>query len=233
MQLSEAVRLGSLLVPDPRSGDIARCAITMALYANGMVPKPEDALYPHQEVCESSEDVDDLTALPVRPDEAVSENWLHALRCHETLSQIYSWLDKSFPCPWCGKEVRGTEVVYHPFDDHVMTPGIGTVQISMDELCSWIAGIEPPLECYGVTLNLGLGVRFASEHEKDAVICAAAEAKLSANAYIAAAVRLALKNHLPVGDFQLGDPVIGPNVHVNYTPCAPTLESVFPLRYAP
>lgn len=35
MHLSAAIRLGSLLVPDPTACDVERCAITMALKAIG------------------------------------------------------------------------------------------------------------------------------------------------------------------------------------------------------
>ena len=220
MQLSEALRLGSLLIANPRAGDIDRCGIAMALHAHGAVPDPTDALYPHNTEGSDNDCLDEETGsdstLPVRPTEATSENWLHALRCHETLTQIYSWLDKSFPCPWCGEELLGTRLVYHPFDRHVMASGTGAVQISIEELSSWIASIEPPPECYGITLNLGLGVHFASEKEKNSVIRAAAASRMSASGYIAAAVRLVLENDLSIQDYELADPVIGGGQNVSY-----------------
>jgi hypothetical protein len=204
-------------MPDPRAGDIDHCAITMALNAHGAVPDPRDALYPHKNA-ECSGDEGDAegeggSAMPVRPEETVSANWFQALRSHEALAQIYSWIDKGFPCRWCGKELRGTAIVYHPFDEHVMRGGV-----TIDELCSWIASIEPAAECYGVTLDIGLGVRFASEWEKKSVLQAAAEAGLSANAYVAAAVRLVLESQMPVNGFERADPLIGRQQDVNYAP---------------
>jgi hypothetical protein len=38
MKLSEAIRLGSLMVAEPRAEDTSRCAIGMALLSQGIVP---------------------------------------------------------------------------------------------------------------------------------------------------------------------------------------------------
>ncbi len=217
LQLSAAVRLGSLLIPSPRARDIDNCAITMALHAHGAVPDPLDAFCPYAgSDCSGAEEESEEGGgyvLPVRPGEAVSENWLQALRCHETLAQMYIWLDKLFPCPWCERQLQGTEVVYHPFDEHVMSGAA-----SMDGFCSWIASIEPPEESYGVTLDIGLGVHFASQAEKNTVLAAAKRGSLSANAYIAAAVRFVMEHHLQMGGFECADPSIGPQQNVNYSP---------------
>jgi hypothetical protein len=216
LQLSDAIRLGSFVMAYPRAGDIDRCAITMALHAHGAVPDPTNVSEPNEFCLEEGDDqAVNTEPLPVRPSEAYSANFFHALRFHEALTDIYSWLDKIFACPWCGEGGRilqGTQVVYHPFDDHVMTG-----EITLDAFCSWIALIEPAPETYGITLNLGLGVRFASEVEKESIIRAAAEAGLSPNAYIAASVRLVMEYRLPLEEFQCPDPVIGLGQNVNWS----------------
>lgn len=217
LQLSESIRLGSLMVSDPTAGDITRCGIAMALHANGAVPVPEDELYPlppcPYDLDAEEEARAEAELLLTRPAEAASKHWLAALRSHLALSQIYSWLDKIFPCQWCERSLQGTQVVYHPFDDHVMRG-----EITLDALCSWIASIEPPPECYGITLNLGLGVHFASEAEKAAVLRAAAEARVTASAYIAAAARLAVQCHLSVESYLRPEVKVGPGQDVNYAP---------------
>lgn len=38
ISLSEAIRLGSLLVPEPRAFESTACALGMALLANGITP---------------------------------------------------------------------------------------------------------------------------------------------------------------------------------------------------
>jgi hypothetical protein len=42
LRLSEAIRLGSLLLPDPQAGNTKSCAIGMALLAHGLVPVGAD-----------------------------------------------------------------------------------------------------------------------------------------------------------------------------------------------
>jgi hypothetical protein len=221
LALSEAIRLGSLIVSDPRAGDIDRCAITMALKANGELCE-EDQDY---EECEDEYDyentgqleaVNEAVLRTLRPQEAVSARWMYALKSHEVLNSIYPWLQRSFGCPWCGRKLTGTEVVHHPFDAHVMTG-----QTSIDQLCSWIASVEPsPYERpqQGETFNLGLGVHFSNADEKQAVLWAAAEAELTPSDFVAAAVRMAIRNRLSVAGFQRPAPEIGPGQNVNFAP---------------
>jgi hypothetical protein len=195
----------------------------MALNANGELPK-EDGKHHVDEYCdqEDYEDTveqeaeDEVVVLSVRPQEAGSSRWLHAFQCHQELKSIYSWLDKTFECPWCGEKLTGTTVVHHPFDAHVMTG-----QTSIDSLCSWIASIEP--EPYAPppsrqAFNLGLGILFASEQEKQAVLQAAAEAGLKPGDFITTAVRLVMERRLSVARFQREAPDIGPGQDVSYSP---------------
>lgn len=109
MQLSDAVRLGSLLMLEPRAGRSDRCAVGMALLANGIKP-------------------------------------LGYFSEYGTLMLLYPWLGMIFPCRWCYSAPTYHCVLAHPFDSHVMTG-----QITIDEMCGWIASIEPPPWAWGLT----------------------------------------------------------------------------------
>jgi hypothetical protein len=123
LQLSQAISMGSMIVPRPWSSDINRCAIGMALIANGILP--------------------------------------HRV---EVFRQLYPWVDKIFTCPWCENPnprgasflmpipeycLLGTFLVAHPFDVHVLAG-----QITLDELCRWIASIEPDPRFCGIAEDM-------------------------------------------------------------------------------
>lgn len=109
IQLSEAIRLGSLLVRNPRAGVTEGCAIGMALLAHGIEPLGG--------VC-----------------------W-----DYERVMLLYPWLGMIFPCRWCDLSPCYQSVLTHPFDVHVMTG-----EATIEELCDWIAEIEPPTWAWGV-----------------------------------------------------------------------------------
>jgi hypothetical protein len=123
--LSEAIRLGSLLVDDPVAGDIERCAIGMALKANGsddletgdipLAPQPEEEL---RELDEGDP--------PVRDGECLTFHGLNVALCsHRALLSEYPWLGFAHgDCPWCGEFLRSTELLHHGFDEHVMAVGL-------------------------------------------------------------------------------------------------------------
>lgn len=123
LQLSEAIRLGSLMVSDPRACDIERCAITMALKAIGAMP----------------ENLDDARAYRVG-------QWNVLAYPEQTLRDAYPWIDGSFHCRWCDLLLRAEGVICHPFDVHVMASRRATIE----ELCDWIATIEPRTLTSGV-----------------------------------------------------------------------------------
>jgi hypothetical protein len=119
LKLSDAIRLGSLLVPRREAGNVERCAITMALKAIGALPA----------------DLDDCRSY------AYSEGWnqWNTLACPErTLREAYPWLTGDFRCYWCPRQLSGEEVVWHPFDDHVMCG----LYITIEAFCGWIDEIE-------------------------------------------------------------------------------------------
>jgi len=143
IQLSEAISMGSMIVPRPWSVDVERCAIGMALTANGIKP----------------------------------------VRCDPILL-LYSWLEKIFTCPWCENPNPGGAsflfnvpefvllsmfVVAHPFAAHVLTG-----QITLDQLCRWIASIEPDPRFYGVGEDTILKTRAASKEKARPVLLSVA-----------------------------------------------------------
>lgn len=92
LKLSEAIRLGSLLIQEPKESDTNSCAVGMALRAIG-----------DNRVFSQDQSSDDLH-IPYR---AVVKTW--------------PWLDqKSTYCPWCDCHVFSSGCIWHPFDSHVM-----------------------------------------------------------------------------------------------------------------
>jgi hypothetical protein len=126
LQLSDAIRLGSLLVDRTEAGNIERCAITMALKAIGALP----------------EDLEDCRSY--RGDQGWNQ-WSTLAYPERTLRDAYPWLEGEFVCGWCPLRLRGEKIVWHPFDYHVMH-GVGIIcagqRIPLDEMCNWIASCE-------------------------------------------------------------------------------------------
>jgi hypothetical protein len=118
LHLSDAVRLGSFLVADPAAGDVERCAITMVLKAIGALP---ENLYD----CRS-----------YRGD--LCNQWNTLAYPELTLRGAYPWIDGTFLCRWCGEELTGECVVWHPFDWHVMHG-----PVPLDDFCHWLQFIDP------------------------------------------------------------------------------------------
>lgn len=223
LSLSDAIRLGSLAINDPAAGDIDRCAIAMALAANGGVDAHVQPIH-----CTNGEDDDedydeaghdDLPDGPVILRSAEKKSWRdnNAYDSHLALIFAYPWLEKAVSdCPWCGVHLRSTELLHHPFDEHVMT---GTATI--DALASWIAQLEP--DPYAIvlrppSLDLGLGIRFSDEKEKKTIIEAAAAVHMKPDEYIAAAVRLVVERGLVIEQFRKAPPQVGPDTDVSYAP---------------
>jgi hypothetical protein len=103
LSLSDAVRLGSLLVPEPRAFETTACALGMALLANGITP---------------SGDAD---------------------QDQQRVLRLYPWIAQGDTCEWCGDWMPYETMIYHPFDQHVITG-----EISLERLCDWISWMEPP-----------------------------------------------------------------------------------------
>jgi hypothetical protein len=118
MKLSEAIRLGSLLVPNPEEGWLGGCAITMALKAVSRF--------------------DMATAYEILPDEWP---WLKSVRplsikcpCPPcpVLLPVYLIGEGGFRDPY-------SSLLFHAFDVHVCEG-----EMSIEQLADFIASIEPP-----------------------------------------------------------------------------------------
>jgi hypothetical protein len=211
IQLSEAIRLGSLLVDHPQAADIERCAIGMALRANGAVPETSDiSLAPPKD--EELRELDEGDP-PVRDSECLTFHSLNVALCsHRALLSAYPWLESArSDCPWCGRVLRSTELLHHGFDEHV----IGQ-KVPLEALCSWIASLEPPPLVPPQPRDIGLGVWFEDEGEKRALLRAAAATGLTPEAYVAAAARLVMAHSLPLQGFERPRPAVLPGQGVKY-----------------
>lgn len=93
MRLSDAIRLGSLLVPEPQAGDINACAITMACKASGGV----NNLYIH-----------------------LAEQWpwlgTTLVPCPCGVEHVIMYNGHS----WTIDDLTGSAIIFAPFDAHVM-----------------------------------------------------------------------------------------------------------------
>lgn len=211
--LSEALRLGSLTV-DPAAGDIGRCAIAMVLAANGSGDFYLDDIGEEPDPDEELMELDENDP-PLRQNEESSFLSLNvALVSHRALLTYYPWLENtSSDCPWCGKILRSTEMLHHPFDQHVIAGGV-----PMEALWSWIGGFEPQTPVPPPTRDIGLGVWFDNEEEKRAVIEAAAKAGMRPGSYVVAAVRLVLEQNISLDGYERSRPEILQTQDVSYAP---------------
>jgi hypothetical protein len=98
---------------------------------------------------------------------------------YERLLQLYRWLDKIFPCPWCDESLQRENVLVHPFDRHVRHG-----QHTVEELIDWIVSVEPAAEHYGREIGRGLYLRFATIEEFELVQFAARCSRQDLNAFI-------------------------------------------------
>lgn len=91
--LSQAIRLGSLLVQNPGVGVDSGCAIRMAVMATG----------------------------DVEPDSIARSGYLFGLPVYDALLDRWPWLNCARRlCPKCDRKLIGSEIIYHVFDIHVM-----------------------------------------------------------------------------------------------------------------
>ena len=115
MKLSTAIRMGSLLIENPQAGNVQACAITMACLSMGCTQVLDYYWY-------------------------VAKTWPWVITAKAM-------------CP-CGKmhpmsfndstTLTGSEVIWGPFDHHVM----GDRTMTIEQLADFIASIEPEeVEC--------------------------------------------------------------------------------------
>jgi hypothetical protein len=110
---------------------------------------------------------------------------------HSTLKRLYPWLNEKQLCPWCADEIHGTELIVHPFAEHVCSE-----ETTLEEQCQWLLDSEEELDPI-----VSVAITFRSVDERNAVLWAAQRQKLTLNAFLTAAVRLVLEHRLILTEF--------------------------------
>ena len=109
MKLSEAIMLGVGLIPEPNGNDVSACAIGMALMASG-AHRPE-----------------------TRDDAGIG-------KAYRAFSRKWPWvIYASYTCPRCPRIMHASQIIWHPFDTHVMIDK----NMTIEQLADWVASIEP------------------------------------------------------------------------------------------
>jgi hypothetical protein len=142
LKLSESILLGSLQIARGMWAveNTLGCAIGMALLANGKEP------------------VGELTPLILSNPLSIIQGDDGYNPDYDTLENIYPWVREMVrvECPWCHRLINedeseaDSELVWHPFDMHVMK-----CQITLEQLCEWIATLEPEEQPYQASLGTG------------------------------------------------------------------------------
>ena len=139
--------------------------------------------------------------LPPNPDDlnSYSQEQHRALGYeNSTLIRLYPWLRQKLLCPWCGEQIDGTNIVYHPFVQHVCLD-----EASVEDQCQWLQEAEEELDPL-----VSVAIYFRNEDERLRVLWAAQRQKLTLNEFLAAAVRMVLQHRLELTEFAHPDPPV-------------------------
>lgn len=110
----------------------------------------------------------------------------------------HPWLANWILCPWCADPHRGVDLIDHAIYEHVDDEiEIGEAGEYFDQMEN--AQPTPPD-------RLGLAVYFQTPDERTEIMLAARHQGLTTNAYLAAALRMILREDLCVREFALPDP---------------------------
>jgi len=115
---------------------------------------------------------------------------------NSTLVRLYPWLKEKQVCPWCGKEINETDVICHPFLEHVCQR-----ETTLDDQCQWLQEVEEELDPL-----VSVAIYFRTEGERLRVLWEAQRQHLTLNAFLAAAVRMVLQHRLVLTEFARSDP---------------------------
>lgn len=119
MRLSIGIMMGRHTIENPVGGILDACAIPMALNSVGR-------------------------KLLGAPDRGITifEAELYPGNDYSQIVEEWPWLiGFKTQCKWCddGCILYGTQIIFHPFDTHVMRNGT----ITLEQMCDWIHSIEP------------------------------------------------------------------------------------------
>lgn len=140
-------------------------------------------------------------ALPSNPDnyDSYTTEQRKTLGYEEsTLLKLYPWLKQKQICPWCSKEIDESNVIYHPFIQHVCQS-----EATIEDQCEWMLEVEQELDPL-----ISVAIYFRSEDERLQALWEAKRQNLTLNAFLAASVRMVLQQRLVLTDWACADPPI-------------------------
>jgi hypothetical protein len=113
-----------------------------------------------------------------------------------TLVRLYPWLKQKQVCPWCGDQIDETNVILHPFGEHVCRE-----ETTLQDQCLWLQEVEEELDPL-----VSVAIYFRTEDERLRVLWEAQRQKLTLNAFLTASVRMVLQHRLVLTEFACTDP---------------------------
>jgi len=113
---------------------------------------------------------------------------------NDTLVRLYPWLKQRLFCPWCAARMDGTNIICHPFVEHVCQE-----ETSLVEECQWLEEVEEVAEEQDPLISVA--IFFRTEVERFRVLRAARQQGLTLNAFLAASVRMVVEHQLVLTEF--------------------------------
>ena len=138
--------------------------------------------------------------LPPNPDDhqSYSREQRRTLGYEEsTLVRLYPWLKHELLCQWCGEKINGTNILSHPFVEHVCRQ-----EATIEDQYQWLQEAEEELDPL-----VSVALYFQTSDERLQVLWAAQRQGLTLNAFLAAAVRMVIQHRLVLTEFASPDPV--------------------------
>jgi hypothetical protein len=114
----------------------------------------------------------------------------------DALRKIDPWLKDVILCPWCADKLTDIEIINHSQYMHVPNHEAGQA-----EVLEWLDDMEEDER-----RPLGVAIYFQTGEERAEVIWTARHQGLTLNAFLAAAVRLAIEHNLLLTEFARRDP---------------------------
>lgn len=121
---------------------------------------------------------------------------------NSTLMRLYPWLKQKQVCPWCARQIDETNILLHPFIEHVCSE-----ETTIENQCQWLQEVEEELDPL-----VSVAIYFRTEDERLRVLWEAQRQNLTLNAFLAAAVRMVLQHRLLLKEFACPDPTPGATI---------------------
>lgn len=111
------------------------------------------------------------------------------------LVHLYPWLKQKQVCPWCAEQIDETNVICHPFIEHVCQR-----ETTLEDECEWLQEVEEELDPL-----VSVAINFRTAEERLRVLWEAQRQHLTLNAFLSAAVRMVLQHRLVLTEFACPD----------------------------